>query len=844
MTPEHAEDRALAAQAAQAEFNALITDISRTFLDATPENVDARIERSLGRIGRFSGVDRAYVFVFEDGNLMTNTHEWCEEGIHSRWHEFQRVGFDRHPMLTERLLGGHDAHVPDSQFACDLTSHECTSLDTQGIRSLLAVPMISEGRTIGFLGFDSVREPKEWPAETIALLRIVADIIATTQARMSQQLQLRTLSRAIEQSPVAVVITDAEGAVEYVNPRFTALTGYTLDDVRGRKPRVLMSGLSSEDDYQRMWDTVHSGREWHGTLENVRKTGERYWASVTFSAMRAPDGTVTHLVGVQEDITAQKEAEEELREAKSQAESANRAKSEFLATMSHEIRTPMNAIIGMAELLRDTELTVQQARYVDIFQRAGESLLELINAVLDLSKIEADKLELERSAFDVRELAETAGAVIGLRAADKGVELLFRVSPDVPHAIVGDQARLRQVLMNLLGNAVKFTDEGQILLSIERDPDTTAPGALLFRVEDTGIGIEPEKIAAVFERFTQADSSTTRKYGGTGLGLTISRRIVELMGGRMWVESRPGEGTTFLFTIVFDTAEEPAPEAHLDAAPMLAGRRLLVVDDNETNRMIVLETVTPWGVEARQAVSAAEALGLLREAVHAGEPFDVLVLDQQMPEADGFDLLEQVRADPEIAGVPAIMFSSDARGRNSERAKTLGLADYLLKPVRRGELRDALSAALVSVPVPGVRAAAALAGGTEGPVCSLRILLAEDTEDNRFLIRHYLSKSPHTLVEVENGQEALDAVTGSDVPFDLVLMDMQMPVMDGYEATRQIRAWERENGREPLKIVALTAYALKEEVDRSLQAGCDGHLTKPIKKKTLLEGISTYTEGV
>ena len=426
----------------QAEFNALITDISRSFMNLSAEDIDEQITRALHRIGVFANVDRAYVFAFEDADHMSNTHEWRDEGIPGRMTTFRRARTSTYPTLTARLLGGRDVYVPDVRMASDLSGKERAGLGAAGVRSLLVVPMTVSGFTVGFMGFDSIRDSKEWSADTISLLRIVADIVATAQARTRAEAELQKLSRAIEQSPVAVIITDADGAIEYVNPKFTQLTGYDSDEAVGQNPRILKSGLTSGGVYEDLWNTVLDGKEWSGQFINVRKDREQYWASATISAMRREDGTITHFVGVQEDVTEQRKAEDALEQARRQAESANRAKSEFLATMSHEIRTPMNAIIGMAELLQDTELSIQQSRYVEIFQRAGESLLELINSVLDLSKIEADKLDLEHAPFDVRELAETTGSVVGVRANERGVELLYRVKPDVPTMLVGDSARL------------------------------------------------------------------------------------------------------------------------------------------------------------------------------------------------------------------------------------------------------------------------------------------------------------------------------------------------------------------------------------------------------------------
>ena len=846
MSEKRAAQRAMESHA---EFSALITDISRSFIDATPQSIEAVTRRALARIGTFACVDRTYVFAFDEQNTMSNTHEWVEAGVPSRRDQMQNVRMDMYPTLTARLQALREIHLPDVGSSTSLSDRERRHFEAAGIRSMLAVPMVVGGHCVGLLGFDSIRESKEWTPEAIAVLRMVADMIASATQRTQAEADMRKLSRAVEQSPAAVIITDAEGSIEYVNRKFTQLTGYTLDEARGQNPRILKSGMTDEQSYPVLWATLTSGQEWTGELVNRRKDGSVYWANAVISAMRGTDGMITHYVGVQQDVSAMKEAMAAIEHAKESAETANRAKSEFLSTMSHEIRTPMNAIIGMAELLRDTELTSQQSRYVEIFQNAGEALLSLINSVLDLSKIEAERMDLEQIPTDLTDLIETTSSVMGLQAAEKGIELLYRIKPETPTVILGDPARLRQVITNLLGNAIKFTEKGTVLVSLEQDPDRAEPGALLFSVSDTGIGISPEKLESVFERFTQADSSTTRKYGGTGLGLTISKRLVEMMNGRMWAESTVGEGTTFFFAIPFplaETAEETRrASARKTPEDAVAGVRVLVVDDNDTNRLIVSEILSGHGAKVADADHALVGLEMLRSGVKAGSPYDVVVLDHQMPDIDGYQFLEMVRDEQMIAGTAVLMLSSDARGRDGERSRTLGLVDYLLKPVRRNELVETVALAASSVwRTPTVAAVSAPNPTTaDGADCRpLRILVVDDSEDNRFLMESYLATTVHELGLAVNGQEALDAVIGAETPFDLVFMDVQMPVMDGYDATQRIREWERDHGREPTTIVALTAFALKEEIERTMNAGCDAHLTKPIKKKQLLEAIANYGE--
>jgi len=833
-------------------------------------NWEENIQSVLERLGESMSVSRAYMFENHpgsEGDLLTSQrYEWAAPGITPQIDNPELQNFSWKKNNLQEWMGELSRGEIGQGVIADLPELARRHLEGQEIKSLIAVPIFVGESWWGFIGFDDCLKARQWSSVETEALRAAARTLGAALQRKEADETLRKaneLIRAVVQhSPVAIAVLDANSVVRMWNPAAEGLFGWSEAEVLGgRLPTVSAEG-------REIHQSISAGAMRGQTISNVelrRKRKDGSWLDI--QVLNAPifdaHGQIVGHLRVMNDTTERKQAEEKLKRyaaeleaardgqeqntrdltqaldalgnAKVQAEAASQAKSEFLANMSHEIRTPLNGVLGMSELLLDTPLSAEQSEYLTMLKLSTDTLLTLVNDILDFSKIEGRKIILDAIEFKLPESLGDTLKSLAVRASQKGLEVAYSLSPQVPEYLIGDPGRLRQIILNLVGNAIKFTEKGEVVVRVEVDSQSEDTAALHFSVRDTGIGIPPDKRQIIFGPFEQADASSTRRYGGTGLGLAITSHLVNLMGGRIWVESAPGQGSNFHFTGRFGLGRRPGA-ARWAEFPRLRNLPALVVDDNSTNRHILVEVLRCWKMVPSEADGGRRALALLEQSKRARNPYAVILLDSQMPDMEGFTVAEFVKRDPELAGAVILLLTSGGQPGDAARCRQLGISAYLTKPVKQSELLEAVLLAL-----------GAPSGHSPQPLVTrhflqeermkLHILLAEDNPVNQALVMRVLEKRGHTVEVVGNGKKALEFLEGAaPTRFDLILMDMLMPEMNGEECVARIRAKEK-GSTSRIPIIALTAHAMNGDRERFLAIGVDGYLPKPVRAQQLLETI-------
>ena len=661
---------------------------------------------------------------------------------------------------------------------------------------------------------------------------------------------LGKLSRAVEQSSTSVIISNKEGVIEYVNYSFTEATGYSVNEILGENATILMSKNNSNAFLKKFWEDLDSGEDWNGEYLSEKKSGGDFWVSASISPIKNIEGKITHYVTVCEDITKKKKAEvqlkekteslvvktEELQQANEKLKELDNLKSMFLANMSHEIRTPMNAVIGMSYLALQTDLNPKQHNYISKVQISAKTLLGIIDDILDFSKIEAGKMSIEQVEFDLDEVLENMSNLISLKAKEKELEFLFSTGPEVPSSLVGDPLRVGQILINLTNNAIKFTEKGEIVVSIDLVKKTARKVMLRFEVRDTGIGMTKEQSSLLFQAFSQTDTSTTRKYGGTGLGLAISKQLAELMGGEIGVETEPGKGSTFFFTANFGVAKQKV-ERKFTPEPDLRQMRVLVVDDNASSREIMQGMLESFSFQVTVAATAEEGMAEL-EVAATKNPFKLVLMDWKMPGMDGIEASRRIKSDKHLAKIPAIiMVTAYGREEIFKQAEDIGLQGFLFKPVSESTLFDTIMNTFgqdVKRITRDSHQRDQFDDLTE-QIRGAKVLLVEDNEINQEVAQEILGAAGLIVSIARDGGEAVEAVKKDT--YDAVLMDIQMPGMDGYGATRAIRS---DPAFKDLPIIAMTANVMEGDAEKSLDAGMNAHVGKPIDPDELFGALAKW----
>jgi len=709
-----------------------------------------------------------------------------------------------------------------------IASSEYEFISKDGTRKLVEIsgaPMVHEGKVV-------------------ATVSVARDITERKLAEEKLKKAEKHYSDLFNRISDFIYMHDLDGLLISLNPIAAESLGYTPEEIIGRPLSDFMPEEYRKVFYNEYLPEVKKQESSRGVTAFLHKDGAKIYVEYQNILAKQEDG-YQYISGSGRDITERLHVERSL-------EAANRSINDFVTRLSHGIRTPMTAVIGMADLLRETPLVAEQKKYLETIRSSSKNILQLINEILDLSMVEAGQIKLKKTSFDLMDVLKNTCEAQAFRAQEKGLELVWWIDPDIETRLIGDSVCLDQILSNVIGNAIMFTEKGDVFVEVKQqkgikqkkakdvDSDSKRKAGrsveLLFSITDTGIGIPLEVRKNIFDRFTQADSSITRKHGGAGLGLAISRRLLELMNGRIWVESEMDQGSTFYFTAGFDTQDVekhvPMPKADL------TGVKTLIIDDSPTNRMVLSKTLSAWGAKVEEKESGKQGLIEIKRAMDTGDPYALILLDSRMPGLDGFKVAKTIKKASAISSPIIMMLTLNDQKSAKKIRKELEISNYLIKPLNWYGLNDEVMAALSRKKAITMKKPMVKKPDKQEDLSPLHILLVEDNVTNRLLMQAFLKNTPYKIDTAENGEICVEKFkTGK---YDLVLMDIEMPIMDGYTATKEIRKWEKEKSLKATPIIALTAHALKEHTQKSLEAGCDVHLTKPIKKMDLLAAIKKY----
>jgi PAS domain S-box-containing protein len=821
----------------------VIHDTFQKFLNVNSADYEIELKKTLEQIGLLYDMDRIYIYYFsKDPTFMQIECQWNREDIKPKRTIQEEEVVYALPWLIRQIKNNDFVAINNIKELPAEAIFEAEVFYEEGIEASLIIPLKDENKLIGFIGYENLSKPIEWEENQIKILRDIPRAFSYTRARIIKEKAYESTING-----QAILLNNSESQIWALSN----VTSYaTVNEAHAKFFGKKKSDLEYQDLYdifdidtanklsENNWDLFQKNGTAEKELEIKNWKGENRLLQIKSKPQRDESSNIKYLICTAEDITEQRLAETELYKAKEQAEAANIAKSQFLANMSHEIRTPMNGIFGFLELLQSTNLSLEQKEYIREAKSASEVLLHIINDILDFSKIEAKKLTMESIEFNLRNAIEDAVSLLVPKAAEKGLELNAMIKEDVPEEVIGDPSRLRQILNNLISNAVKFTESGEISVTVDYLEKENEIAVLNFLVRDTGIGIRKEDINKIFQSFNQADASTTRKYGGTGLGLAISSELVKMMGGEIYVESIVGEGSTFKFDVRLKIAKRASELKYM--FEKLDGANVLIVDDNANNRKIINSYLQGTGLKVFEAQDAGSAITTIISNSSTQDKINIAVIDYEMPGMSGIELATTLKTMPFAKDIKLILLASAAQRGDGKAAKEYGFSSYLVKPVKRDDLLNCFAVAL-DLKKEDEREYEVSEKPVIKEVKNLlqpRILLVEDNEMNRKIVISMLKSRNMTCDVALNGSEALKAVSEKD--YDVVFMDCQMPVMDGYESTSKIRLLEGH--KKHTAIIAMTANAMAGDREKCIKAGMDAYISKPINFDTMFKMIELNTK--